>query len=147
MAATSKAITDEEIEAIIAPIAGGMTLMQSCKKARKDYININKRINASPELKQLYAHAREEYARTGAQRIHEIARNTKLDPATRRMMIDAIKWEISRILPKEFGDRVQQEVIITNNTTLSQRMASARARVRQKSTEQAIATQLPPETE
>lgn len=132
MAATKRVITDQQIEVIVGRVFGGMTLLQSCKKSKKDYININKRVNASSELKQLYASAREEYARLGAQRMHDIACDTTIDPATRRMMIDAIKWEIARILPKEYGDRVQQEVIITNNTTLSQRMQAARTRAAAK---------------
>ena len=75
--------------------------------------------------------------------MHDIAKNGKIDPVRARLMIDVIKWESARVLPKEFGDRVQQEVIITNNTTLSQRMSAARKRAQN----QTIATQLPPETE
>lgn len=140
MAATLKAITDEEIEVIIERVAGGITLLQSCKKARVDYTNINKRINASQELKRLYAHAREEHGRFRVQMAHDIAKNPKIDPARARIMIDLIKWEVARVLPKEYGDRVQQEVIITNNTTLSQRMAMARARSK-------VSTAVPPKVE
>jgi len=130
MAATSKAITPAEIEEIIGRVAGGMTLFQSCKKAKVDYVNVNKRINADQELKRLYAHAREEYSRTRVQQMDDIAKNKSIDPQRARLMCDNIKWEVTRVLPKEFGDRVQQDVIITDNTTLSQRMAAARSRAR-----------------
>ncbi len=132
MAATSKAVTDEEIEEIIARVASGLTLVQSCKKSKKDYVNINKRINVSHELKLLYSLAREDHMRYRVQIAHEIAKNPKIEPARANVMINLIKWEVSRVLPKEFGDRVQQEVIITNNTTLSQRMSTARARAEAK---------------
>lgn len=141
------AVTDEEIQAILMMLGDGLTLMQACKKAKRGYANVVRRISASPELKQLHAMAREEYMRAQVQKMHDIAKNTRIEPARARLMMDAIKWEAARVLPKEFGDRVQQEVIITNNTTLSTRMAAARARARQKSTEQAIASQIPPETE
>ncbi len=134
------AITDAQIEVVINRIGEGLTLKQSCKKSKFDYVNVVKRISASGELKQLHARAREEYIRTRVQDMHDIAKDPKIDPARARVMIDVIKWESARVLPKEYGDRVQQEVIITNNTTLSQRMAMARARSK-------VSTSLPPKVE
>lgn len=122
------AITDQQIEEVITRIGEGLTLKQSCKKSKFDYVNVVKRISANGELKQLHARAREEYIRTRVQDMHDIAKNPRIDPQRARVMIDVIKWESARVLPKEYGDRVQQEVIITNNTTLSQRMSMARAR-------------------
>lgn len=130
MAGAAAPLEEEEIVAILERVAGGLTLKQSCKKARRDYPNVVKRIHASDPLKQLYAHAREEYARGRVQDMHDIAKNPRIDPQRARVMIDVIKWETSRVLPKEFGDRVQQEVILTHNTTLSSRMSTARARAR-----------------
>jgi hypothetical protein len=141
------AVTDEEIQAILMMLGDGLTLMQACKKAKRSYSNVVRRISASSELKQLHAMGREEYMRAQVQKMHDIAKNPRIEPARARLMMDAIKWEAARVLPKEFGDRVQQEVIITNNTTLSTRMAAARARAGRKQVEQAIATQLPPATE
>jgi hypothetical protein len=140
-------ITDEQIEEVIARLCEGLTLKQSCKKSKFSYPNIVRRIGSNPVLKQLHAHAREEYVRVRVQDMHDIAKNPRIDPKRARVMIDVIKWESARVLPKEFGDRVQQEVIITNNTTLSTRMAAARARAKAKQVEQAIASQLPPDTE
>lgn len=121
-------ITDEQIEEVIARLCDGLTLKQSCKKSKFSYPNIVRRIGANKELKQLHAHAREEYVRVRVQDMHDIAKNPRIDPQRARLMCDVIKWETARVLPKEYGDRVQQEVIITNNTTLSSRMAQARAR-------------------
>lgn len=143
------AVTDDDITEIIERLADGLTLKQSCKKSKKSYANVVRRIAADPALKQLHAHAREEYVRSRVQDMHDIAKNPKIDPARARLMIDAIKWESARVLPKEFGDRVQQEVIVTNNTTLSTRMQLARNRAKTKRQADedlgtAIATQLPP---
>lgn len=137
-------ITKAEIEEIIGRLCDGLTLKQSCKKSKRAYSNVVRRIGEDADLKKLHAHAREEYVRSRVNDMHDIAKNPKIDPKRARVMIDVIKWESARVLPKEFGDRVQQEVIITNNTTLSQRMSAARARARAVQT---IATQLPPTTE
>ena len=127
------ALTDQDIIEIIERLADGLTLKQSCKKSKRAYANVVKRIGENPDLKKLHAHAREEYVRSRVQDMHDIAKDKKIDPARARLMMDAIKWEAARVLPKEFGDRVQQEVIITNNTTLSQRMQKARTRALAKS--------------
>jgi len=137
------AVTDEEIDIILERMGEGLTLMQSCRKSKRSYPNVVRKIGANPDLKHLHARCREEYVRAQVDKMHDIAKNTRLDFATRRMMIDLIKWESARVLPKEYGDRVQQEVIITNNTTLSTRMSQARARAAAK----AVATALPPKTE
>lgn len=140
-------VTVEMIEEVIARLADGLTLKQSCKKSKLSYTNVVRRIGDDPALKQLHARAREEYVRSRVQDMHDIAKDPKIEPARARLMMDAIKWEAARVLPKEFGDRVQQEVIITNNTTLSTRMAAARARAQQRGAQQAIASQAPPDTE
>ncbi len=124
------AITDAQIAEVLSRMPSGLTLKQSCQKSKFDYPNIVRRIHASNELKQLHANCREEYVRNRVQQMHEIAEDKRIEPARARLMIDVIKWEAARVIPKEFGDRVQQDVIITDNTTLSQRMAAARSRAR-----------------
>lgn len=123
------AVTDDEIMEILARLGEGMTLMQSCKKAKRSYSNVVRRISSDKELKQVHAMCREEYMRAQVEKMHDIAKNTR-DTARARLMMDAIKWEAARVLPKEFGDRVQQEVIIQDNRTLSTRMQQARSRAR-----------------
>lgn len=136
-------LTDDEVIEIVERIADGLTLKQSCKKSKRAYANVKKRIDEVQQLKSLYAQAREEYVRARVQEMHDIAKNPRIDPARARIMIDVIKWEAARVIPKEYGDRVQQEVIITNNTTLSTRMAQARARAAAK----ALAIPPPPESD
>lgn len=133
------AVTDELIQQTLERLTDGLTLKQSCLKSKIGYSNVIRRIGESADLKALHARMREEYMRRRVSDMHDIAKNPKIDPARARVMIDVIKWESARVLPKEFGDRVQQEVIITNNTTLSTRMAQARARAAAK----AVALKVP----
>ncbi len=128
------AVTDDLIASILERLTEGMTLKQSCTKSKVSYTNVIRRIGLNVELKQLHARVREEYMRRRVGDMHDIAKNPRIDPQRARLMIDVIKWEAARTLPKEFGDRVQQEVIITNNTTLSTRMSMARARAKLAST-------------
>lgn len=134
------AVTDELITITLERLTEGLTLKQSCTKSKISYTNVIRRIGESSELKKLHAHAREEYMRRRVGDMHDIAKNPRIDPQRARVMIDVIKWEAARVLPKEYGDRVQQEVIITNNTTLSQRMSAARARAAAK---QVLAAKVP----
>ena len=127
-------ISEEQIIAGLARIGEGLTLKQSCKLAKFDYVNVVRRIGQSNDLKQLHSRAREEYVRTRVQDMHDIAKNPKIDPQRARVMIDVIKWEAARVIPKEFGDRGIQEVTVTNNTTLSQRMSAARKRAQNQTT-------------
>lgn len=120
------ALTDAEIVEILERMPEGFTLKASCEKSKRGYANVVRRISESPELKKLHAQVREEYIRNRVQEMHYIART--YDPARARVMIDVIKWESARVLPKEFGDRVQQEITVTHNKTLHERMHKARAR-------------------
>lgn len=126
--AAAVVITDELIASTLERLTDGLTLKQSCAKSKIGYTNVVRRIGESQFLRELHARVREEYMRRRVSDMHDIAKNLKIEPARARVMIDVIKWEAARVLPKEYGDRVQQEVIITNNTTLSQRMTAARAR-------------------
>jgi hypothetical protein len=106
--APKKIITEEDIEEIIDRLSNGMTLKQSCEKSGHEYTHIVKRIHASESLTQLHAQARIEYARYQVQRMHDIA-ETEQDVNRAKLKIDVIKWESARVLPKEFGDRIQTE--------------------------------------
>lgn len=102
-------LTEEKIAEIVARIAEGMTLKQSCEQAQVGYCNVVKRIGESDVLTKLHAQSRIEYARYQVQRMHDIA-DTEPDVQRARLKVDVIKWEAARVLPKEFGDKVTQEI-------------------------------------
>lgn len=87
---------------------------------------IYRRIESDPGMRQKYARARERQADFLAQQIIEIAddgrRDYKLgdgdsaEPlvdhdhiARARLRVDARKWAASKLAPKKYGDKVQQE--------------------------------------
>lgn len=119
MAATSKALSEDDIAQIIEHMTEGLTLKQSCELAGVGYTNIITRIGKSETLKKLHACARDEYARFKVQAMHDIAKDEAIDVQRARLMVDCIKWEAARVLPKEFGDKIQQEHTGANGGAIS----------------------------
>lgn len=108
--AAKKELTEQEIETIIDGMCGGKTLKQCCELAQRDYVNVHKRILASDSLKLLYAHARSAYTQYRVQQMHDIAADKEIDPQRARLMVDCIKWEASKVIPKEYGDKIDHDV-------------------------------------
>ncbi|MGL4574239.1 MAG: hypothetical protein ACRCV9_05560, partial [Burkholderiaceae bacterium] len=61
---------------------------------------------STPDLGRRYARARERFCEANVEQIHDIAVNEP-DVQRARLMIDAIKWEASKVLQGTYGDRVQ----------------------------------------
>ena len=57
-----------------------------------------------------YARARDESAHVFAADVVAISRDRTRDPQCRRVEMDALKWYASKLLPKDYGDKIQQEV-------------------------------------
>jgi len=51
--------------------------------------------------------------------MHDIAKDEAIDVQRARLMVDCIKWEAARVLPKEFGDKIQQEHTGANGGAIS----------------------------
>lgn len=60
----------------------------------------------SEKYSDQYAHAREERGFFLAEETLEIADNADLDPADKRVRIDARKWFASKLNPKNLGDKM-----------------------------------------
>ncbi len=100
-------VTDAQIEEILETMANEVIpLKEACKKHKLDYGNIWKRIMSSDTLKPLYARSRQDFARSKIEEMHEIAIQEP-DVQRARLRTDLIKWEVSKVLPKEFGDKLE----------------------------------------
>lgn len=111
-------LTEQVIESIIDGMCGGKTLKQCCELAQWDYVNVHKRILASDSLKLLYAHARAAYTQYRVQQMHDIAADKEIDPQRARLMVDCIKWEASKVIPKEYGDKIDHTIGNPDGTPL-----------------------------
>lgn len=59
-----------------------------------------------PEFAELYRQARLDRADSIADEVLDVAFDQSLDPASRRVMVDAMKWMAAKLYPKNYGDRV-----------------------------------------
>lgn len=117
----------EVVEAICERLALGESLRSICADdAMPAMSSVFKWLTEHPEFSAQYAHAREEQAEGLADEIVAIADEADvtvrhdgedvtlgLDAtavARNRLRIDARKWVASKLKPKKFGDKIQQEV-------------------------------------
>lgn len=97
----------------IAPIFADMvehakSLKAVCKDHGVPFRTIYTAIQRHPEIKALYNAAREDYIHSRVQDMDRIALETE-EIARARLLVDNIKWEAARIIPKQYGDKVQTE--------------------------------------
>lgn len=63
-----------------------------------------------PELRAMYARAREDQADTLADQIADIADDTDEDANSRRVRVDARKWIAAKLRPGTYGDKIDHNV-------------------------------------
>lgn len=64
------------------------------------------RINSDPEAKDRYARAKAKGLEAMADDIVAIADQDDLDPNDKRVRIDTRKWLLSKLAPKQYGDKL-----------------------------------------
>ena len=119
--------TPEVEAALLECIADGMPLVKACAALEIGAASVFRWLEASPSFREKYAKAKEAQAEKLADEIVAIADEVevtsvvtpdgvvdfKLDAtavARNRLRVDARKWVASKLLPKKYGDRIQQEV-------------------------------------
>ncbi len=124
-------------DSICAEIAAGTSVRQACEMHGQNRSELYKWLREVPTFADQYARAREECAETLANEILDIADDSRNDWIERedkdgnkyvelhreaiersRMRLDARKWLASKLLPKQYGDRIDvtgtstQQVIV-----------------------------------
>ena len=102
---------DQEIANVICDkLAEGKSLRSICESADlPSRETVRKWLREDEGFAGQYARAREEQADFYADKIIEIADEAK-DPQKARVQIDARKWVASKLKPKVYGDRIQQDL-------------------------------------
>jgi hypothetical protein len=102
------AMTDALFEQICERVAGGSNLSELARESRfPSRFTIRKWIHASEERLGAYEAACKDRTAQRAEKIDEIVANVELgeiDPHSARVMIDAIKWQMSKEHPARYGD-------------------------------------------
>jgi hypothetical protein len=102
----------DKVQAVLSYVECGMSERAACDKAgisRATFRTTALRASAGDQ----YARALEGLALDQIEKLEQTIqdmRDGSLDPAIGRIEVDARKWFASKFLPKQFGDKLQQEV-------------------------------------
>ncbi len=102
----------EKVQAVLSYVEGGMSERAACEEvgiSRSTFRTTALRASAGDQ----YARALEGLALDQIEKLEQTIqdmRDGSLDPAIGRIEVDARKWFASKFLPKQFGDKLQQEV-------------------------------------
>lgn len=97
--------TDEQCLSAIELVPQGHNLLEACEMLDLSYPAVFKRVQRNPDLQAAVDAARELYAHERVKQAQRIAEE-EADPARARILTDLIKWEVSKVLPKFYGDKV-----------------------------------------
>ena len=79
---------------------------------RISFAELYRRIRENETLRQHYARAIEDRAERYNADIDEVVNDVRsglLDPASARIVLDARKWQASKMAPRDYGDKIQTE--------------------------------------
>lgn len=99
-------LTDEVIAGFFKEMTAGLTLKQVVEKHNFDYAHVSLKISKSEDLTRLHARAREEFAHVCVEKMFQIA-DDEPDVQRARLKCDNVKWYAARVLPKNYGDKMQ----------------------------------------
>lgn len=122
--APRKLLSEDFIAGLIAKMIDGdkpKSMKEVCKAAQVSYTNIVDRISAAPRLTELYARTREAMAELMVGQLDQIA-SQEVDVQRARLKCDNTKWYAARILPKQYGDRVQVEAKVEARTMTDEQL-------------------------
>ena len=123
-------LTDEVREDILRRLAEGESLRSACKVHDVSHVAWVKAVAADADLAYQYAHAKEVGLDAMAEEILEISDDGTNDWMERtgkagevvgyqvngehvqrsKLRVDSRKWLLSKMAPKKYGDKVQQEI-------------------------------------
>ena len=106
MQLAARQTTHEDCKNIIAYMAEReVSLRSACAQLKFNRAIVVEMIYSNPELRALDSAARAHYMREKVRQMNEIVAR-EVDPQRARLYCDNIKWEASRIMRSEFGDKV-----------------------------------------
>jgi outer membrane lipoprotein-sorting protein len=91
-------------------IAFGRSLRSVCEDSDiPNKMTVLRWLRDKPDFRAQYEISRKELIELEADRLLEIADNSDEDPQRSRLMVDARKWLLSKLVPKKYGDRIELE--------------------------------------
>jgi hypothetical protein len=101
------AITENQRATILELLAAGASLRQACREADVEHPTDVLRLRDRDDAFALqYARAREDGYLERADSLLSVARDPSIPAADKRIITDTMKWELSKMLPKVYGDKL-----------------------------------------
>jgi hypothetical protein len=109
--------TPKLIDSILAEFeeSSSMATREACKKHGISLTIWNRWLNQDEELVERYARAKEAQSELMVNEMISISDDPDLDANSKRVMVDTRKWIASKLKPKKYGDKVQQEITGSDN--------------------------------
>lgn len=111
MTTAEQFIREQRAILIHARVAEGETLRQIAKDMGCSAGTVLSWATFSPQMAEQYARARDTLTDIHEAELLDVARGVSqpgLDPQSRRILVDTLKWDLAHRRPKVFGDRVEQ---------------------------------------
>ena len=70
------------------------------------YDTVLKWLQNNAQFQQVYAHAKRQQIEAMAEEIIDISRDDSLDANDKRIRVDTLKWLLSKLMPRTYGDKV-----------------------------------------
>ena len=108
----------EIMNRICQEISEGKSLRSVCtKKDLPDMLTVIRWCNADPEFQEVYDRARAARGDRYGEEVATIAGQVlsgELDPNVARVAGDLLKWSAARMAPRYYGDRIEQNIAVTD---------------------------------
>lgn len=102
------AVSTEQRQSVLADLERGLSLAKAMLAA--DVPSTGTwwdAMKADPSLADDYAQARARGYAARADDLLDKASDESIEPASRRIIVDTMKWELSKMLPKVYGDKLE----------------------------------------
>jgi hypothetical protein len=109
------AVSQKQQQQILEMVASGSSLRSALKRAEvpstSTWFDL---IDRDASVGDQYAHARMRGYEARADKLHDDCWDMTIDPAHKRIITDVQKWELSKCLPKVYGDRLTLDGKLTS---------------------------------
>ena len=129
---------------ICAELVEGTSLATICRRADRPHRGTVMRwLSKYQEFRDLYARGKEISAEISYEKIVDAERRIQLpkdhadylDPHTARVLIDSIKWRLSKLQPKVYGDKLELAGKVTTTDVVEQAPEWLKQAIRDKTAE------------
>jgi ABC-type uncharacterized transport system auxiliary subunit len=112
-------ITEKQLETLLDVISQGESVLKACDAAEVKAPTFYRLMDSDESVAVRYARAKDVGLRILSEKLLAVADNQSIDSNSRRLMVDTRKWLLSKLAPKQWGDRSELSVTMRDTEQLS----------------------------